>query len=562
MKPFKRAVAAAATLAVGIVGAAYYFASIGNDNSAKLTPVQGGAPAQGAAPVQSSTSAKGDHDDAIAHYTEAIQLDPKNSVAYNNRGLANNAEGEYDRAIADFSEAIRLNPEYALAYNNRCLAHNNKGESDFALADCNEAIRLAPKYTRAYINRGIASLYAGSLPKALADLNQWSELDPTNAYAALWLDIIDKRSNLASRLPDATKQIDMTKWPAPIMRLFLGQVTEEALLIAADHPDANIKRGQVCEANFFTGELMLQRGKKDEAARLFRLAAADCPKDFVQSAAANAELKVLGRKPAEQKTAELTYPEQKAPQPKSIEPAPAGPQTIAVKLPEPEVKPTQQAILETGYDQLKGLGREAAGYGLYSYGLLTTPSPRSAAFLDEIFKSNTAAARTQLNNFYIPTKKDKVVNLAVLVAASRNDQSKLSGRYSEAMYDYKMARAILSHLCNPPPKPMKDLCKGPMSGGPYILTGARPASSLEPVPPPFLFVDLSDINPHAYPEFISAFRAVVKQEDVTDDGKLHSQRLKVLNLALTAADWIPKTKKSVVDIAHAFDTSSDGQASR
>jgi hypothetical protein len=29
----------------------------------------------------------------------------------------------------------------------------------------------------------------------------------------------------AARLPQAVSQIDMTKWPAPILRMFLGQVT-------------------------------------------------------------------------------------------------------------------------------------------------------------------------------------------------------------------------------------------------------------------------------------------------------------------------------------------------
>jgi hypothetical protein len=284
---------------------------------------------------------------------------------------------------------------------------------------------------------------------------------------------------------------------------------------------------------------------------------------------------VAARPPPEQKA-----PEQKAPEPKTImaapaaepaEPAtaPAKPQIVEMKPPEPEarapeVKPPQQAIPGKGYDQLKGLGREAGGYGLYSYGVLTTPSPRSAALLGEIFKSipSIGAARTQLNIFYIPTKKEKVADLAALVQASRDDQTKLAARYSDALYDYKMARAILSHLCNPPAKPMTSLCKGPMSGGPYILANARPASSLEPVPPPFLLVDLSDINPHAYAEFISAFGTVLKQEDVTDDAKLYSLRLKVLNLGLTTADWTPNVKKSVVDIVHAFDSSPDGQASR
>ena len=277
-----------------------------------------------------------------------------------------------------------------------------------------------------------------------------------------------------------------------------------------------------------------------------------------------------------QASSERKAPEQKAPEPKAIKPAPsaasAEPQTIELKPPvqevrAPEVRPPQQAISGTGYDQLKGLGREVPGYGLYSYGVLTAASPRSTAFLSEIFKSmpstgDAGAARAQLNIFYIPTKNGTVADLAALVETSRGDQTKMAVRYSDAMYDYKMARAILNHLCSPPAKAMTSVCKGPMSGGPYILANARPASILEPVPPPFLFVDLSDINPHAYPEFISVFRAVVKQEDATDDAKLHSLRLKVLNLALTGADWSAGAKRSVVDIVHAFDSLPDGQASR
>jgi lipoprotein NlpI len=71
-------------------------------------------------------------------------------------------------------------------------------------------------------------------------------------------------------------------------------MTPEAVLAAADNPDADTKNGQICEANFYTGELDLQQGKKDDAIRLFRLAAASCPKSFVEYEGANAELKALG----------------------------------------------------------------------------------------------------------------------------------------------------------------------------------------------------------------------------------------------------------------------------
>jgi lipoprotein NlpI len=249
---------------------------------------------QPTAPNGSAPPSEADLDRAISGYTEMIRLDPARVEAYVGRGTAWHAKGDQDAAIADYNEAIRLDPK-AAAYHNRGLAYYAKGDRDRAIADYGEAINLDPKSSGAYFSRGRANLYAGSLPRALADLNQASELAPKSPYAALWLDIANKRSNLASRLPQAIAQIDMTKWPAPVIRLYLGQLTPAAVLAAADDPDANIRKGQICETHFYSGELALQQGAEDEAARLFRLAASDCPKIFIEWEGANAELKAQRR---------------------------------------------------------------------------------------------------------------------------------------------------------------------------------------------------------------------------------------------------------------------------
>ena len=86
----------------------------------------------------------------------------------------------------------------------------------------------------------------------------------------------------------------MSKWPAPVLRMFLGETAPEAVLAAADDANPRVQKGQLCEANFFTGELALQRGSKEEAARLFNVVVADCPKNFIEWSAAKAELKALG----------------------------------------------------------------------------------------------------------------------------------------------------------------------------------------------------------------------------------------------------------------------------
>jgi lipoprotein NlpI len=234
-------------------------------------------------------------DEAITACTNAIRYTKHNlAIHYNNRGVAWGAKGDNDRAIADHNEAIRLDPNLAAAYYNRGVTWRDKGDNDRAIADFNEALRVDPKYAGAYRSRGTIHLYFGSLPKALADLNQATELNPKDAYAALWLDIVSKRSQVASRLSQAIAQIDMTKWPAPVIRLFVGQLSPAAVMAAADTPDAAKKRDQVCEANFYTGELALQRDTKEDATRLFQLAAANCPKHFTESWAAAAELKALG----------------------------------------------------------------------------------------------------------------------------------------------------------------------------------------------------------------------------------------------------------------------------
>jgi lipoprotein NlpI len=234
-----------------------------------------------------------DYDRAIADYNEAINLDPKDPETLNNRGLSFFHKGDYARATADYNQSIAMNPNYAKPYSNRGLIYDRTGDYARAITDYNQAIAIDPKYFRAVLSRGTANLYARSLDKALNDVTQASALKPKNAYAALWVDIVSQRNNIPSRLSQSSSQLDMTKWPAPIVRLFLGQLTPAAVLAAADDPNANKKKGRLCEANFYGGELSLMKGSKDEAIRLFRLAVSDCPHEFDEWPAANAELKAL-----------------------------------------------------------------------------------------------------------------------------------------------------------------------------------------------------------------------------------------------------------------------------
>jgi tetratricopeptide (TPR) repeat protein len=104
--------------------------------------------------------------EAVAHYTEALRLNPAwgsgadpsaqaprvNSYfahAYNGLGKALADKGKISEAIAHYTEALRLNPYLAEAHNNLGFALANQGRVDDAMAQYSEALRLRPNYPEA-----------------------------------------------------------------------------------------------------------------------------------------------------------------------------------------------------------------------------------------------------------------------------------------------------------------------------------------------------------------------------------------------------------------------------
>ena len=91
--------------------------------------------------------AKDDYDRAIADYTDAIRLDPKNDTAYDRRGDAYRAKGDFDHAIADYGEAIRLRSVHAPPTGmTAAKRHTKRRPPDRVIVDHNKAIKLKSKF--------------------------------------------------------------------------------------------------------------------------------------------------------------------------------------------------------------------------------------------------------------------------------------------------------------------------------------------------------------------------------------------------------------------------------
>ena len=96
--------------------------------------------------------------------------------------------GDYDGAVADFTEAIRINPRDARAYWLHRRTWSLKNEDDIAFADLNDAILVDPEFAGVFSARGESWLKKNDHDKAIADFNRAIELGPntgpTTANAA------------------------------------------------------------------------------------------------------------------------------------------------------------------------------------------------------------------------------------------------------------------------------------------------------------------------------------------------------------------------------------------
>ena len=270
---------------------------------------------------------KQDCDRAIGDFAEVIRLEPKAAGAFTLQGALPSGKREFRAGCRRFyrgdpADAARPGAVYRPRFGaslrrrsrprdrriyrgardrseigarlwDRGWSYRGKGEFDRAVADYDRALQLDPKNAQIFFARGFTSYLAGSPAKALADISQANALDPAAPYAALWLGILGQRSGLPGQMAKATAKIDMTAWPAPVIKLYLGELTIEALRCRRRRSRPEDASEQVCEVNFYTGEIARRGGAKAEATRLFTLAAQECPATWIELEAANAELKAL-----------------------------------------------------------------------------------------------------------------------------------------------------------------------------------------------------------------------------------------------------------------------------
>ncbi|MEA2778862.1 MAG: hypothetical protein QOK29_406 [Rhodospirillaceae bacterium] len=235
-------------------------------------------------------------DKSLADFDAAIRLDPKIAVLYDHRGLVLYKKGRVDQAFADFNTALKLHPDYAEAFRHRGVIHHDRGEYDKSIADYDEAIRLQPDNAFAYDNRGRDKYLSGQFAGAAADFRQFLSSPVAGVYTLLWLHLAQARAGQAAdaALAQAAHGLDLSKWPGPIVRFYLGKLSAEQVRAEARTKDAKAQIVHECDMSFYLGEAKVLQGAREEAKRLLGDALARCPKGWAEHDGALADLRRLG----------------------------------------------------------------------------------------------------------------------------------------------------------------------------------------------------------------------------------------------------------------------------
>lgn len=90
---------------------------------------------------------QGKHDEAIAAYDKAIQLDPNYALIWINKGVALYNQGKYDKAVQALDKVIELDPYNAFAWRlkgNVLKPLGKTSEADTAFAKAKELENIEP----------------------------------------------------------------------------------------------------------------------------------------------------------------------------------------------------------------------------------------------------------------------------------------------------------------------------------------------------------------------------------------------------------------------------------
>jgi Flp pilus assembly protein TadD len=149
---------------------------------------------------------RGDLDDAIPHFQEALRITPGNAKAHNNLANMLLKKGDLDGAIGEYQQALQLRPNNAEIHNNLAYALFQNGSADEAISHYQQALQIKPDFINA--QSGLAWVLATAPQASLRNGNEAVELarranDSAGGQDPYYLQILAAAYAEAGRFDDA-----------------------------------------------------------------------------------------------------------------------------------------------------------------------------------------------------------------------------------------------------------------------------------------------------------------------------------------------------------------------
>ncbi|MDD1730356.1 MAG: tetratricopeptide repeat protein, partial [Methanospirillum sp.] len=121
---------------------------------------------------------KGDYENALLYYNEAINLTPDDVTVNNDRGVTLLQLNRTEEAIESFQKAYSLSPENAVTLYNLGRGYLSLNIPDKAYAYFNQSSSLNQSFKKGLFYQGIIQYDAGSYTEALQLFERYSEYYP------------------------------------------------------------------------------------------------------------------------------------------------------------------------------------------------------------------------------------------------------------------------------------------------------------------------------------------------------------------------------------------------
>ncbi len=128
------------------------------------------------------------YDQGVVLLLKVAQAAPDVSAPQVDLGIAYSRSGDLDKAEASLKRALEINPRQPVAYNELGMVYRRKGQFAAARANYEQALAVYPGFHFARLNLAIlCDVYLADVPCALDNYLAYQQAVPDDAQAAAWL---------------------------------------------------------------------------------------------------------------------------------------------------------------------------------------------------------------------------------------------------------------------------------------------------------------------------------------------------------------------------------------